>query len=257
MADNVVETTPAFVEPSASVNLAGSEELPSVAIAPPSDVAASRQRLCASKLPSNLENLPVDAYDSIADDCLRVLSDPSAFSQLIAALEADLSTLAGHQHAVIAEMDQLTSQTLPRLGADVKALRVAADDLEVIFTRIDVLQEVMDGVQRAILQLSEVLKNILEAASVKERASGLLRSFGKVLSRGASKEASETSARAAGVWSRVPVDLTIDGLTPLAFHRRIVDTLKRIAADVPASHPVATTDDEAAQTNENDGAAAA
>jgi hypothetical protein len=222
----------------------------------PADASdASAPLVPARFLPADFDSLPADEYGSIAEDCVRVMSNPQAFAVLVGALEQDLQVLVAHHSAVASELDALLSVTLPQLNADCEALHRVACDLQVVYARIDRLSETMDSAFHIVTQLNAVVKHITEATSVKERASGFLRSFG--FGGGSSSSSSNNNAaaavapgtgptsassRAVGVWSRIPANIVIDGCSPIAYHERIATYLRKLATDAPPPGPAAAAE---------------
>jgi hypothetical protein len=224
------------------------------ASSPPMRGDASAPLVPARFLPAGFDSLPADEYGSIAEDCVRVMSNPQAFAVLVGALEQDLQVLVAHHSAVASELDALLSVTLPQLNADCEALHRVACDLQVVYARIDRLSETMDSAFHIVTQLNAVVKHITEATSVKERASGFLRSFG--FGGGSSSSSSNNNAtavapgtgptsassRAVGVWSRIPANIVIDGCSPIAYHERIATYLRKLATDAPPPGPAAAAE---------------
>lgn len=154
---------------------------------------------------------------AMAETIVAELADESAFADLVAAIQGDLRVLESQQQAVAREMTHLVETTLPGCFADVELLRGVAGHLEMTFARVDRLQAVMDKLHHIVLHLNEVLKTISEPTSVKERASGLLRSFG------IKQSPSEA------LWARVPVRIVVDGTTPFEFNVRVKTLLRQLA----------------------------
>ena len=206
--------------------------------------AAVDGRDLARLFPANFGDLPSDVYDLVAEDCVRVMSNAGAFEELVAVLSDDVATLVSHQGAVAKELSDLAEITLPQLSSDVDRLYATACDLQIVYARIDRLQEVMDAIHHVVMQLHGVVKQITEPTSVKERASGFLRSFGfgkSGPSESAPPSAAATapqtavasaSARAAGIWSRIPANIVIDGCAPVAYHERVAALLRRLATTI-------------------------
>eukprot|EP00672_Neobodo_designis_P012879 CAMPEP_0174854940 /NCGR_PEP_ID=MMETSP1114-20130205/32030_1 /TAXON_ID=312471 /ORGANISM="Neobodo designis, Strain CCAP 1951/1" /LENGTH=212 /DNA_ID=CAMNT_0016089649 /DNA_START=39 /DNA_END=677 /DNA_ORIENTATION=+ len=187
-------------------------------------------------LPLDFEQLPADGYDAVAADCVAVMSNAEAFAELVAALDEDVVTLVAHQQAVAKELSDLATVTLPTLSADVDRLYATACDLQTVFARIDRLREVMDSLHHVVMQLHAVVKRITEPTSVKERASGFLRTFGfgskntdDAAPAAPGTVVATSSARAAGIWSRIPAHIVVDGCAPIAYHERVVALLRRLA----------------------------
>jgi hypothetical protein len=220
-------------------------------VGPCSDMSTTADVSPARHLPPFMSELPVDGYDDVAADCVAVMSNMSAFGELVRALEDDIATLVAHQQAVAKELGELSTVSLAALSDDVDSLYATACDLEIVFSRIDRLNDVMDGVHHVVMQLHAVVKRITEPTSVKERASGFLRSFGfgKSANDGAAPPSSSAaptapqtaavsaSARAAGIWSRVPANIVIDGCSPTAYHERVVTLLRKLATTATAAPP--------------------
>ena len=138
-----------------------------------------------------------------------------------AALESFVKDIERRHKELHDELTELMTTTFTDSFDTMERLPEVAEKLEMLYARIDNLDITMDEMYEKIMILHQFVKTVEAPTDMKERAVGLLKSFGLK---------KDAEAHSSGIWTRIPPRILLDGSSPTEFEQRFVGVIRSLSA---------------------------